>query len=113
MSNGKEYTDKPRKPRNIEEIGKKVINTLIGGIGVATGFAANELRKLKKFEDKVKKAQQKAHMKRFEEKRKARLKKQTPFGKGGGGVGGFGKFSTINRAIRSGSKLKLPPKDFL
>jgi len=33
--------------------------------------------------------------------------------KSGGGVGGFGKFSTINRASRSGSKLKLPPKDFL
>jgi len=32
---------------------------------------------------------------------------------GGGGIGGFGKFSTINRASRSGSKLKLPPKDFL
>ena len=31
----------------------------------------------------------------------------------GGGVGGFGKFSTINRSSRSGNKLKLPPKDFI
>ena len=52
-------------------------------------------------------------MKRFLEKKNKRVKKTTPPGRGGGGGGGFGKFSTIQRGLGTGSKTKLPQKDFL
>ena len=85
----KKYSNQPRKPQSIvgkiAEYGDTAINTLVGGIGVAGGFAANELRKLKKFQDKQRKLRQQAHMKRFLEKKNKRVKKTTPPGRGGGG----------------------------
>ena len=113
----KQYSNKTRNPQSIvgkiAEYGDTAINTLIGGIGVAGGLAVNELRKLKKFQDKQRKLGQQAHMKKFLEKKNKRVKKTTPPGRGGGGGGGFGKFSTIQRGLGTGSKTKLPQKDFL
>ena len=69
----KKYSNETRKPqsivRKIAEYCDSAINTLVGGSGVAGGFAANELRKLKKFQDKQRKLGQQAHMKRFLEKK--------------------------------------------
>ena len=65
----KQYSNKTRKPQSIvckiAEYGDTAINTLIGGIGVAGGLAANELRKLKKFENEQRGLRNKAHMERF------------------------------------------------
>ena len=65
----KKYSNQPRKPQSIvskiAEYGDTAINTLIGGIGVAGGLAANELRKLKKFQNEQRGLRNKAHMERF------------------------------------------------
>ena len=65
----KKYSNQPRKPQSIigkiAEYGDTAINTLAGGIGVAAGFAANELRKLKKFQNEQRGLRNKAHMERF------------------------------------------------
>ena len=65
----KKYSNQPRKPQSIvskiAEYGDTAINTLVGGIGVAGGFAANELRKLKKFQNEQRGLRNKAHMERF------------------------------------------------
>ena len=65
----KKYSNQPRKPQSlvgkIAEYGDTAIKTLIGGIGVAGGLAANELRKYKKFENEQRGLRNKAHMERF------------------------------------------------
>ena len=65
----KKYSNQPRKPQSIvskiAEYGDTAINTLVGGIGVAGGFAANELRKLKKFQNEQRGLRNKPHMERF------------------------------------------------
>ena len=100
----KKYSNQPRKPQSIvgkiAEYGDTAINTLIGGIGVAGGLAANELRKLKKFQNKQKKLSQQAHMERFEKKRSLR---------GGGGGGTYNVAQPIadkNLMNKYGKKLK-------
>ena len=100
----KKYSNQPRKPQSIvskiAEYGDTAINTLIGGIGVAGGLAVNELRKLKKFQDKQRKLGQQAHMERFEKKRSLR---------GGGGGGTYNVAQPIadkNLMNKYGKKLK-------
>ena len=65
----KQYSNKSRKPQSLidtmAKYGDTAINTLAGGIGVAAGFAANELRKLKKFQNEQRGLRNKAHMERF------------------------------------------------
>ena len=72
----KKYSNQPRKPQNIvgkiAEYGDTAINTLIGGIGIAGGLAANELRKLKKFQNEQRGLRNKAHMERFLKVKKSR-----------------------------------------
>ena len=72
----KKYSNQPRKPQSlvgkIAEYGDTAIKTLIGGIGVAGGLAANELRKLKKFENEQRGLRNKAHMERFLKVKKSR-----------------------------------------
>ena len=80
------------------------------GAGAYGGKLMNDVRKFRNQQDKLR---QQAHMKRFLEKKNKRVKKTTPPGRGGGGGGGFGKFSTIQRGLGTGSKTKLPQKDFL
>ena len=80
----------------IEKYGNTAINTLTGmalGAGAYGGKLMNDVRKFRNQQDKLR---QQAHMKRFLEKKNKRVKKTTPPGRGGG-VGGFGKFSTIGR----------------
>ena len=72
----KKYSNQPRKPQSlvgkIAEYGDTAIKTLIGGIGVAGGLAANELRKLKKFQNEQRGLRNKAHMERFLKVKKSR-----------------------------------------
>ena len=100
----KKYSNQPRKPQSIvdkiAEYGDTAINTLVGGIGVAGGLAANEIRKLKKFQNEQRKLRQQAHMKRFEKKRSLR---------GGGGGGTYNVAQPIadkNLMNKYGKKLK-------
>ena len=69
----KQYSNKSRKPQSLidtmAKYGDTAINTLVGGVGVAAGLAANEIRKLKKFQNEQRKLRQQAHMKRFLEKK--------------------------------------------
>ena len=76
----------------IEKYGNTAINTLTGmalGAGAYGGKLINDVRKFTNQQDKLR---HKEHMKRFEKKRASRKRASS-----GGGVGGFGKFSTIGR----------------
>ena len=58
--------------KKIEKYGDTAVNTLVGGIGVAAGFAANELRKLNKFQNEQRGLRNKAHMERFLKAKRSR-----------------------------------------
>jgi|TARA_R100000482_G_scaffold102679_1_gene45638 hypothetical protein len=79
----KRQTQQPRKAKindnffekhgkKIEKYGDTAVNTLVGGIGVAAGFAANELRKLNKFQNEQRGLRNKAHMERFLKAKRSR-----------------------------------------